>query len=77
LAAFVFCAANNSDLIWVNILQERMPRELQGRVSSVDYLGSSLIEPEGLALSGWATKWLGPALIFVVGGGLRTLLITL
>jgi hypothetical protein len=54
-----------------------VPRELQGRVSSVDYLGSSILEPVGLALDGGATKWLGPALIFVVGGVPRTLLIAL
>jgi hypothetical protein len=60
-----------------NMLQERIPRELQGRVSSVDYLGSSLLAPVGYAVGGWATELLGPVLIFIVGGILQTGLIGL
>jgi MFS family permease len=79
LAAGLVIGACNTilGLIWVNILQERVPREMQGRVSSVDYLGSSLLEPVGYAVGGWATNWLGPALMFVAGGVLQTLLIAL
>jgi DHA3 family tetracycline resistance protein-like MFS transporter len=77
-AAFVMGGANTAlGLIWVNTLQEQVPRELQGRVSSVDFLGSSLLAPVGYALGGWATAMLGPVLIFIVGGILQTGLIGL
>lgn len=78
IAAFVIGGANTAlGLIWVNTLQEQIPRELQGRVSSVDFLGSSLLAPVGYAVGGWATELLGPALIFIVGGILQTGLIGL
>jgi hypothetical protein len=77
-AAFVIGGANTAlGLIWVNTLQEQVPRELQGRVSSVDFLGSSLLAPVGYAIGGWATAMLGPVLIFIVGGILQTGLIGL
>jgi DHA3 family tetracycline resistance protein-like MFS transporter len=77
-AAFVIGGANTAlGLIWVNTLQEQVPRELQGRVSSVDFLGSSLLAPVGYAVGGWATELLGPVLIFIVGGILQTGLIGL
>jgi DHA3 family tetracycline resistance protein-like MFS transporter len=78
VAAFVIGGANTAlGLIWVNTLQEQIPRELQGRVSSVDFLGSSLLAPVGYAVGGWATELLGPVLIFIVGGILQTGLIGL
>ena len=77
-AGFVIgCSNTLLGLIWVNILQERVPRELLGRVSSVDYLGSSLLEPAGYALGGWAVGLLGPALVLVTGGALQAALIAL
>ncbi len=78
VAAFVIGGANTAlSLIWVNTLQEQIPRELQGRVSSVDFLGSSLLAPVGYAVGGWATELFGPVLIFIVGGILQTGLIAL
>jgi MFS family permease len=78
MAAFVIGGANTAlSLIWINTLQELIPRELQGRVSSVDYLGSSLLEPAGYAIGGWATQLLGPVLVFIIGGLLQTGLIGL
>jgi DHA3 family tetracycline resistance protein-like MFS transporter len=64
-------------LIWTNSLQETVPRNLLGRVSSVDYLGSYLLLPVGYAVGGWATQQLGPAPVFVIGGALQTALIAL
>ncbi len=64
-------------LVWLNALQERVPHEKLGRVSSIDYLGSSLLEPVGLAVGGWATQWMGPALVFVVGGALQAVILVL
>jgi hypothetical protein len=66
-----------SSLIWVNAIQEKVPRELQGRVYSIDYLGSSLLGPVGYLIGGWVTPLAGPALVFVLGGVLQTGLIGL
>jgi hypothetical protein len=59
----------------VNAIQEKVPRELQGRVSSVDYLGSFLLGPVGYLVGGWVTPLIGPALVFILGGALQTGLI--
>jgi hypothetical protein len=78
LAAATFGGANAVlGLIWVNMIQERVPRDLQGRVSSIDYLGSTVLGPAGYLLGGWVTPLLGPALVFIVGGALQTALIAL
>jgi DHA3 family tetracycline resistance protein-like MFS transporter len=61
-------------LIWTNTLQEIVPRELLGRVSSIDYLGSFALMPVGYALAGWATDRIGPPAVFVIGGALTTAL---
>jgi DHA3 family tetracycline resistance protein-like MFS transporter len=55
-------------LIWVNTLQEFVPRELLGRVSSIDALGSFVLLPIGFGLAGWATDRLGAPLVFIIGG---------
>jgi MFS family permease len=57
-------------LIWINTLQQLVPRDMLGRVSSIDYLGSFLLLPVGYALVGWATDTLGAASVFVIGGAL-------
>jgi MFS family permease len=72
VASFVIGLCNSTlGLVWMNALQECVPHEKLGRVSSIDYLGSSLLEPVGLAVGGWATQWLGPAFVFVLGGALQ------
>lgn len=60
-------------LIWTNTLQELVPGERLGRVSSIDLLGSTALMPVGLALTGWATDAVGAALVCVIGGGLTVL----
>jgi len=60
-------------LAWTNLLQERIPNEQLGRVSSIDSMGSFSLMPLGMALAGWATAAFGPALVFIVGGGLTAL----
>jgi len=57
-------------LIWTHTLQEMVPREVLGRVSSIDYLGSFVLLPVGYGLTGWATDRLGAPLVFVIGGAL-------
>jgi DHA3 family tetracycline resistance protein-like MFS transporter len=60
-------------LAWTNLLQEKIPNEQLGRVSSIDAMGSMSLMPVGMALAGWATANFGPAPVFLVGGGLTAL----
>ena len=62
-----FCFAG-FDLVWVNSLQELVPNELLGRVTSLDYLGSYLLLPVGFALTGWAIERFGASPVFIVCG---------
>ncbi len=55
-------------LIWLNSLQELVPGNLLGRVSSIDNLGSYVLLPVGYALAGVLTDKIGPAWVFIVGG---------
>jgi DHA3 family tetracycline resistance protein-like MFS transporter len=55
-------------LIWTHSLQEMVPRDLLGRVSSIDALGSFVLMPIGFAAAGWATELLGAPLVFLIGG---------
>jgi MFS family permease len=60
--------------VWMNILQDVVPSERLGRVASIDSLGSFALLPLGFAIAGWATDQLGPAAIFIIGGGMTALL---
>jgi MFS family permease len=61
-------------LIWTNMLQELVPREMLGRVTSVDYLGSFGLLPLGFALSGWTIDAFGVQMVLMAGGGLTAFL---
>jgi MFS family permease len=75
LAALINGAALEIEsLIWTNILQETVPGERLGRVSSIDSLGSFVLLPVGFAITGWATDQLGAAPVFLIGGGLTAIL---
>ena len=69
LAAIV-CGATSATfgLIWTNSLQELVPHEQLGRVSSIDFLGSFALMPIGFGIIGWATDQIGAPLIFVICG---------
>lgn len=62
-------------LVWSDSLQELVPRELRGRVSSIDQLGSSSLLPVGFAVTGIATDQLGASAVFVLGGLLSLVII--
>ncbi len=69
VAAFVFGAAMSmSNLIWTNTLQEMVPQERLGRVTSIDALGSFVFLPLGFAFAGLLADQLGPANVFRLGG---------
>lgn len=58
-------------VIWETVLQEMVPQDKLGRVSSVDWLGSLALQPIGLGVAGVLTDRLGPAWVFLAGGGLN------
>ena len=73
-AAIIGAAATSFGLIWTNSMQELVPHDLLGRVSSIDYLGSYVLLPIGYAVAGWATDRYSPALVFIVGGAVTAIL---
>jgi MFS family permease len=61
-------------LIWINTLQDLVPRELLGRVVSIDNLGSYAFLPLSYGVTGWATDRIGAAKVFIIGGALTAAL---
>jgi len=82
LSLVILCAAavingaalEAANLAWTNALQEFVPSEKLGRVASVDSFGSFALFPIGLAVAGWATDLIGPATVFLIGGGATAIL---
>lgn len=69
-AAFVYgLGISIGNLVWTNTLQEMVPQERLGRVSSIDALGSFVFLPLGFAFAGILSDRIGPANVFVIGGG--------
>jgi MFS family permease len=62
------------EIIWVTVLQEMVPSEKLGRVSSVDFVGSFLFQPLGLAAIGFLTDAVATPWIFFACGLLSLLL---
>jgi DHA3 family tetracycline resistance protein-like MFS transporter len=74
-AAFLMMSGvNGFNLIWTNTLQEMVPHEKLGRVSSIDMLGSFVLLPVGYGVAGWAIDILGAPLVFIIGGSITALL---
>jgi len=71
------CSLGIFSLIWITLLQELVPVEKLGRVSSIDMMGSYVFLPVGLALTGVFTDRFGPAPIFIVDGILTVLLLSI
>jgi len=62
-------------LIWTHTLQEMVPKDMLGRVYSIDALGSFVLLPVGFSIAGWATDLVGAPTVFLVGG-LGTIILT-
>ncbi len=62
------------EIIWVTTMQEIVPPDKLGRVSSVDWLGSLCLQPIGLVVVGALTDVIGPAGVFIAGGLFSALL---
>jgi MFS family permease len=74
VVAIMGAAATTFGLIWTNSMQELVAKDMLGRVSSIDYLGSYILLPIGFAVAGWATDRFGPALVFIVSGSFTAVL---
>jgi DHA3 family tetracycline resistance protein-like MFS transporter len=55
-------------ILWETAVQRNVPRDLLGRVSSVDYLGSTLLTPAAPLLFAPLVEAIGPASTFIVAG---------
>ncbi len=62
-------ALETASLIWTNLMQEMVPPEKMGRVSSVDTLGSYVLLPIGFAFTGWLIDRVGVTTVFIAAGG--------
>jgi MFS family permease len=55
-------------LVWIHVLQTRVPDEQLGRVASLDQLLSWIRTPIAFAVAGVATEAYGPNIAFLAGG---------
>lgn len=62
------------NIIWITLLQEKVPGDKLGRVSSIDMLGSLGLLPIGYALVGVFTDWVGASWVYIAGGILNIVL---
>ena len=62
------------NVIWFIVLQQLIPADKLGRVSSIDMMGSLCLTPIGLALGGIVTDAIGPRLVFIGCGVVSTFL---
>ncbi len=60
-------------VIWTTMLQQRVPRDLLGRVSSLDWMVSTGLVPVSFALTGPVSDVLGPETTVVAAGLLAAL----
>ena len=71
VAAFAFaCSIVIANTLWETALQKHVPRQLMGRVNSVDNFGSFLIAPISPIVAGALIGATGSSPIFLVGGAL-------
>jgi MFS family permease len=62
------------EIIWVTVLQELVPKEKLGRVSSIDAVGSFGLLPLGYGLAGVLADRFGPPFVFIAGGVMNLVL---
>lgn len=69
IAAFLVGAAfNGGVVIWGTLLQRRVPGEMLGRVSSLDFFVSLAFMPVSMAVAGPAGESLGLPIVFLIAG---------
>jgi MFS family permease len=57
-----------ANTLWESVLQKQVPRDLIGRVTSIDYFGSFLVGPVAPIAAAAAIPLIGPGAIFVIAG---------
>ncbi len=55
-------------VIWITVMQELVPADKLGRVSSIDFLGSLCLTPISFAIVGPLADHVGPGWVFIAGG---------
>jgi DHA3 family tetracycline resistance protein-like MFS transporter len=68
VAAYAEACWTAGELVWVTMLQRLVPRDLLGRVRSLDWLLSSGLAPLSFALCGPVAVWLGVDFVLAVAG---------
>ena len=68
LMALVGVGLSSSTVIWEALLQRHVPERMLGRVSSINLLGNSLINPIGPIWMAAVVGSIGPSATFVVAG---------
>jgi hypothetical protein len=68
IAAYAEACWTAGELVWVTMLQRLVPRELLGRVKSLDWLLSSGLAPLSFALCGPVAVWLGVDAVLAIAG---------
>lgn len=69
IAGFLLgCSIGFFSIIWITVIQERVPEEMLGRVNSIDLLGSLGLLSVGYAVVGVLVDYLGPAQVFIMAG---------
>jgi MFS family permease len=69
IAAFLVGAAfNGGVVIWGTLLQRRVPAEMLGRVSSLDFFVSLAFMPVSMAIAGPAAEAVGLPVVFLIAG---------
>ncbi len=68
LMALIGVGLSSSTVIWQALLQRHVPERMLGRVSSIDLLGNSVINPIAPLAAAALAGFIGPANTFVVAG---------
>jgi hypothetical protein len=70
--ALMGLALSSSDTLFETLIQRNVPRELLGRVTSVNFFVGSLFVPLSPILAAGLVDLAGPAMAFVVAGAWAT-----
>ncbi|HET7082749.1 MAG TPA: MFS transporter [Candidatus Limnocylindria bacterium] len=74
LAGVVGYCVMGFTILWESAIQQHVPRELLGRVTSIDYFGAILIGPITPIVAALLVVAIGPAMLFLWGGLIASVL---
>lgn len=61
------------NLVWVSLMQDRVPAEQFGRVAGIDQATAVIALPLGIAMFGWALDRMDTIVVFVIAGSIVVL----